>query len=332
MSSRPVVPYPRLPYKELIFAPGQLRSSHAPSIVELPDGELFAVWYAATSWSPNAVIWSSRRPARADGWTKPVIIHIAKGRSAKNPVLFLNQDKKLLLFWAEERRWFKWKRDRLQMKVSDDMGYKWGKARDAGAPSGFMPRTHPIKLSDGRVILPIYTDWSTSSAVITSKDGGLTWDKPSYIHFLLGIQPTVIQRSDSSLFALMRTGTWPRLAWQAISEDLGHTWKDRALSGVKNPGSSIEMIKLKSGNVVLVFNDSRNSRAGISIAISYDEGRTWASSRVIEYTHDRVHCYPSVMQGRDGLIHVLYSYDGRKSIAHFVTDERWIKGPQRTGG
>ena len=318
-------PYPSLPYKELIFPAGQLLPSHASSIVELPDGELFAVWYAATFQNPEAVIWGSRKLLGADKWTVPTIINSSTGHSNKNPVLYLGQDKKLFLFWSEEIRWFKWKRDILRMKTSKDFGRTWDEPRNIGAVSGFLPRNHPIRLQDGRIVLPIYMDWNTSSAVTISKDGGLTWESPKFILYLFGIQPTIIQRSDLSLFALMRTGTWPRLCWQAVSYDLGDTWKKRKTSKVKNPGSSLEMIKLNNGHIALVFNDSRTNRTNLNIALSYDEGRTWPCTRVIEQKYGAVNIYPSILQDQFGLIHVLYSYDGRKSIAHFVTNEQWIQ-------
>jgi len=138
-----------------------------------------------------------------------------------------------------------------------DFGRTWDKARNIGISSGFLPRTNPITLNDGRIILPIYMDWNTSSAVITSKDGGLTWTKPRYVLFLFGIQPTIIERSDLSLFALMRSGMPPRLAWQAVSYDLGNKWEGQKASNVNNPGTSLEMLKLKNGHVVLVFNDAK---------------------------------------------------------------------------
>lgn len=311
--------------KELIFPFGVISDSHAPNIVELPDGELFAVWYAAKPRDPSAAIWGSRKPHGADEWDKPWIINYVSDHSNKNPVLYLNKDNKLLLFWTEEARWYKWKIDVVRMKTSDDMGRTWSKPRDI-SPSGFLTRNHPIRLNDGRIILPIYTDWSTSSAVITSTDGGLTWTRPDYILFLLGIQPTIIQRSDSSLYTIMRTGTWPRLAWEAESYNMGKTWKNQKLSSVKNPGSSLEMLKLRNGHVVLIFNDSKTTREGLSLALSYDDGKTWSHTRAIEYDEDSVNCYPSIMQDRDGLIHVVYAHDNRRSIAHFVTDEDWIAG------
>ncbi|MFA6321370.1 MAG: sialidase family protein [Candidatus Omnitrophota bacterium] len=315
-----------LPYKEFIFKPGELLSSHAPAIVELPNGDLFTVWYAATRSSPKAVLWGSRKPIGSVKWSTPYIVHQASDSSTKNPVLFLDRNKKLWLIWAEEKRVFKLVKDTIRVKTSMDFGNTWDMARNLGKLTWFLPKNRPICLKDGAIVLPIYTDLCTSSAVAISKDDGLTWQGPEYMFFLFGIQPTIIQRADSSLFALMRTGMWPRLAWQAISRDGGYHWGDWKLSDVKNPGTALEMLKLKNGHVVLVSNDAKKDRAGITIALSYDDGKTWPVRKMIQYEAGSVSTYPSVLQDKNGLIHVVYSHVGRTTIAHFVTDEKWIEG------
>ena len=118
----------------------------------------------------------------------------------------------------------------------------------------------------------------------------------------------------------------PRLAWQASSGDSGNNWKDRKYSSVDNPGTSLEMIKLSNGHAALAFNDSKKNLRRLTLALSLDEGRSWPYKRTIESKTKNLNTYPSVIQDRGGLIHVVYSYDNRKSIAHFVTDEKWIQG------
>lgn len=314
-----------LPYKEFIFPPAKVHSSHASSIAELPDGSLFAVWYSPPKWSPHSVIWASRRAAGGGRWTTPYVVHYDLGYSDKNPVLYLGEDNRLFLFWATEKRFFKLVRDQIHMKTSDDLGRTWSKPRNIPGLSWFLPKNRPLRLSDGRIILPIYTDLSTSSAVAISKDGGMTWEGPRYILFLFGIQPTIIERSDLSLFTLMRSGMPPRLAWQAISEDSGRNWKERKYSDIHNPGTALQMLTLRNGHVVLAYNDSKQDLRRLMIALSLDEGRSWPYKRLIESETTYPNTYPYVMQDRNGLIHVLYSYNGRESIAHFVTDEEWIR-------
>jgi predicted neuraminidase len=117
----------------------------------------------------------------------------------------------------------------------------------------------------------------------------------------------------------------PRRAWKAVSNDFGRSWKNQWISNVKNPGSSLQIRKLQNGHVVMVFNNSTLNRSGLSIALSYDEGKTWPYIREIEDDRGFENSYPSITQDRNGLIHVIYSCHDRGTIAHFVTDEEWIK-------
>jgi hypothetical protein len=129
----------------------------------------------------------------------------------------------------------------------------------------------------------------------------------------------------------MRCGMPPRLAWQASSGDRGDSWTDRRYSPINNPGTSIDMIKLRNGHVVLAFNDSKRDLSELSLALSLDEGRTWPYRRKVESGLRTPNTYPSMIQDRSGLIHVVYSFNGRRSVAHFVTDEEWITGRSGRG-
>ncbi len=318
-------PAETVPYKEFVFKPGDMPSSHAPSIAVLPDGELFVVWYAATRASQRAVLWGSRKTPGSEKWSAPYIVHQADDSATKNPVLYLDHNKKLWLFWAEEKRVHKLVKDVIRVKTSTDNGKTWDEARNLGNLTWFLPKNRPIRLSDGKIVLPIYTDLCTSSAVAISNDDGLTWEGPKYMFFFFGIQPTIIQRSDSTLFALMRTGMWPRLAWQAVSRNSGYNWGGWRLSNVKNPGTALEMMKLKSGHVILASNDSKRQRSGLSVALSYDEGRTWPHRKMIQYEYGTVSTYPSIIQDDEGFIHIVYSHVGRTTIAHVIIDEKWIE-------
>ena len=118
------------------------------------------------------------------------------------------------------------------------------------------------------------------------------------------------------------------------------TWGPVGKSDLPNPGSGIDAVKLANGHWVLVFNNEKNSRATLSVAISEDEGLTWTHIRKLEdHKAGRYH-YPSVIQAKDGSIHAIYSTfiapeDGDatakaknltlKGIKHAQFNEAWVK-------
>lgn len=78
-------------------------------------------------------------------------------------------------------------------------------------------------------------------------------------------------------------------------------------------------------------------RAPLSLAISEDNGQTWAYIRDLE-TGDgfcltnnskeklnREYSYPSIKQGDDGLLHITYTYF-RQFIKYVRVPEEWVRG------
>jgi predicted neuraminidase len=259
----------------------------------------------------------------AAGWTDPEIVQDTPDIPDGNSVLHVGEDGALTLFYALQVN-FEWPTAVIYTRRSTDDGYTWAPPTTLGTPPGYLPRTHLLTLDNGWIIFPLYVEYTASSVALRSEDGGETWKGPSTILDFLGTQPTVMQRSDGSLFALMRSGAPPQKSWRARSTNRGVSWTGRALSGLSNPGSSLEIIMLASGNAVVVFNNSTDSRANLSLGISTDEGASWDAFRAIEDHESGSYSYPSMIQDRCGVIHVTYSFEDRQTIAHFVLDEDWI--------
>ena len=68
---------------------------------------------------------------------------------------------------------------------------------------------------------------------------------------------------------------------RAESHDGGKTWSEGQNSAFPNPNSAIEFLKLKSGALLLVFNDSMTSRTPLTAALSTDGDKTYPHRRNI---------------------------------------------------
>jgi len=102
----------------------------------------------------------------------------------------------------------------------------------------------------------------------------------------------------------------------ASSEDFGRTWSPATVTPVLNPNSGLDAVRLADGRVVLACNPVLEGRSPLSILVSADNGETWRRCADLESVPGE-HSYPSVIQGRDGCIHVVYTYL-RAQIRHAV--------------
>ncbi|MFZ1291613.1 MAG: exo-alpha-sialidase, partial [Melioribacteraceae bacterium] len=196
---------------------------------------------------------------------------------------------------------------------------------------GWMTRTHPTILENGRILLPLYSDGFNLAMIAISDDNCKTWTNSLPIVGRGNSQPSIIQKNDGSLIAYMRNdGDYPGKIMTSISNDNGFSWSFSEKTEIPNPGSSLEAIKLKSGNWLLIFNDNVEGRHQLAAAISDDEGKTWKWKKYIEKSDkgNGSYAYPSVIQAKDGKIHLTYSYhlpQEKKSIKHVSFFEDWIK-------
>jgi predicted neuraminidase len=212
---------------------------------------------------------------------------------------------------------------------------------------GWMTRAHPFVLDGTRLIVPLYSDGFDFSLMAISDDWGATWKASAPLVGPGNIQPSLARRKDGTLVAYMRdNGPAPKRLMVSRSTDRGDTWTPVEDSDLPNPGSGAEVIVLASGAWALVYNDLERDRYSLAVSLSEDEGRTWRWTRHIERDAEpsdpqqrgQYH-YPSIIQARDGTLHVTYSYflpparaakdaEGRlvrKSIKHAHFNEAWVR-------
>jgi predicted neuraminidase len=197
---------------------------------------------------------------------------------------------------------------------------------------GWFTRTHPLQLPSGRILVPMYSDGYSFGIMGISDDAGYTWSASEPIAGFGSIQPSVVRKKDGTLVAYLRdNGPAPKRAHVSYSKDDGVSWTITKDTDIFNPGTSLEAIALKSGNWLMVYNDLEQGRYSLVAALSDDEGATWKWRRHLEgdptIKAPKQFHYPSVIQAKDGTIHVSYSYfvpEG-KSIKHVKFGEAWVK-------
>ncbi len=199
--------------------------------------------------------------------------------------------------------------------------------------TGWMVRTHPLQLPSGRMLVGLYSDVYDFSLVAISDDDGRTWRPSEPIVGFGAVQPGFVRKRDGALVAYMRdNGPAPKRIPHAESRDEGESWSRVVDTDLPNPGSSVEPVTLANGDWLLVYNDLEQGRHSLAVSISDDEGASWSRPRHLDRSEPGggSYHYPSVVQARDGSIHVTYSYfvAGGKSIKHARFEPEWVRPPR----
>ena len=113
----------------------------------------------------------------------------------------------------------------------------------------------------------------------------------------------------------------------AESKDDGVSWGPVGACALPNPGSGLDAVRLANGHWLLVYNDTARGRNSLAVSVSDDEGRSWKWTRHLERHDAGSYHYPAAVQGRDGTVHVVYSYfvTGGKSMKHTAFAEDWVR-------
>ncbi len=323
-------PQPGVVAAEFIFRDAPFAQCHASTIAQTPQG-LVAAWFGGTAEKhPDVGIWLSRQID--GGWTSPV--EVANGIQSStlryptwNPVLFQSKEGPLLLFYKvgpSPDAWWG------MMMKSADNGATWSSARRL--PDGIIGpvKNKPVQLSDGTLVCPSSTEdngWRLHLERTT--DLGETWTKSRPLNDGRrqgAIQPSILFHADGRWQIVARDQRGKGNVWTAWSTDEGKTWSELQSTHLPNPNSGIDAVTLADGRQFLVYNHTQRddlstsdlrSRSILNIAVSND-GKLWQAALVLERAPGE-YSYPAVIQTRDGLVHITYTWK-RKRIKHVVVD------------
>lgn len=313
--------------------PGQYK--HPAAITELANGDLYVAYYGGDGeYEENSNVKAIRRKAGEAAWSEPEVIADTPFLGEGNPVVWQAPDGLVWLFY-NQRYGPTWSEARVKAKISRDGARTWSDSMVIAYELGSMCRGLPIVLADGDYLLPMYhesgsdhefVDEKTASYFLRHNPKTRTWTSTHHIRSPKGnLQPEVVALDESHLVAYMRRGGGydPAERGHIIrseSRDGGHTWSPGEDTAFRNPNAAIGLLRLASGNILLVFNDSYNARTPLSAALSTDGEKTWGHQRVL-LEGDNTFAYPMPIQTRDGKIRVLYTTDHRKTIMLATFDE-----------
>ncbi len=326
-----------------------MHETHAATITEADDGTLIAAWFGGTGENfPDVKIWASRKPANQP-WSEPVIVddgtRTVDGEPREfacwNPVLITHPSGTVYLYYKITgsgsepgyRNWWG------AVKTSEDGGKSWSKRiwlptiTPRGRLAVFQPydghltgpvKNRPLVMPDGGLLCGSSTETLTGWRVHFELYAPNDWTGQQHGAQVIGpildgkpgIQPTFLVHSPD----FRRLQVLTREDGTAWSRDAGRTWT-RIMDGPIDTSKGLHAVTTTQGWHFLAFNPT--GRTPLSLARSRD-GKQWQIILpVLRQDGNKKMDYPTIMQTRDGKLHVVHSY-GRDHINHLVLDTDYL--------
>ncbi len=320
--------------------PKVAESAHAASLAELPDGRIAAAWFAGSKeGAADVAVWFSLQGK--SGWSKPLPVanreSTAAGtfaylRKIGNPVLYAEGS--WLHLWYVSVGVGGWAGSSINHSVSTDQGASWMKPTKLQtspfANISTLVRMPPVPLADGGLGLPVYHEFIAKYGEwLRISPTGQILDKVRMTHDTRTLQPAVAVLDETRALAVLRdAGPGPGRVRLSETQDAGANWQAGDALNIPNPNSSVALLRLRSGRLLLAGNPP-DSREALLLWISADQGKSWQATRTIETAPDggAEFSYPALLLGRDGLIHLAYTWR-RQGIKYATFSEAWLDGAQ----
>ncbi len=316
-------------------------SAHAVALAELADDRIAAAWFAGTrEGAADVAVWYAT--LGAEGWSAPRAIATREGTAAAtlayarkvgNPVLHAEGER--LHLWFVSVALGGWAGSALNHAVSIDGGANWSlPTRLQTSPFlniSTLGRAPPVALADGGLGLPVYHEFIAKHGewLRLAPTGGVI-DKVRMPQNRRTLQPAVAVLDESHALAILRDNdAGPGRIRVATTVDGGKHWPAADALPLPNPNSSVAMLRLKSGRLLIAGN-GESGRNQLVLWLSDDAGKNWRTAATVESDADpqAEYSYPALLQDRDGRVHLAYTWR-RQGIKHAVFSEAWLNGGAR---
>jgi predicted neuraminidase len=272
----PVAQAPRFDARFIL--PPQGEHVHSSSIVELPNGDLFAVYYRGSGErrADDVRLEGARLPKDATAWSTPFTVADTPGFPDCNPVAFVDVRGRLWAIWpviVDNN----WESAILRYRVAPTAGWT------AGAPPW----------NDGGIILlrPDTLQQKLEPFAKSRLDSGLlpSADRAEVVRFMgrlsdrlynrLGWMPRahVLRLPSGRLLLPLYSDTY-NVGLVAVSDDGGASWRSGdpivSLGGVQP-----SLVRRRDGTIVAFMRDNGPPPQRVIMAESNDDGLTWTMGR-----------------------------------------------------
>ncbi|HAZ04316.1 MAG: sialidase [Bacteroidetes bacterium GWF2_42_66] len=297
---------------EFIYEEASFPSCHASTIIETENG-LLASWFGGTHEKhPDVCIYTSEKTL--EQWSAPALV--ADGimndtlrHPCWNPVLFKKDNGDVVLYYKvgpNPREWWG------LYKISTDDGKSWSES--ILIPDHLLGpiKNKPEQLKDGTILYPTSYETPEKWAIyVETSDQNLdNWEKTEIDNNgFNAIQPTVLFHKGGRIQLLCRSKE--KKIVETWSDNQGKTWTPLTATSLPNNNSGIDAVTLDNGLHLLICNPIEKGRNKLSVLASAD-GKNWSTLIILEDQPKGEFSYPAIIQGKDGTIHITYTYNREK--------------------
>ena len=301
--------------------PLQRKHVHSSSIVECPNGDLLACWFHGSGerTADDVVVQGARWSRDGQTWSPVFQMADTPGFPDCNPVLFIDQQERLWLFWIVVPA-NGWQHSILKYRRSTDY-------QQAGAPQWEWQDI--ILLKPGEVFAEtieaafkeLITEepmWAEYAPLYSTMIIEAAKDKAKrQTGWMTRIHPTVLP-SGRILLPLYSDGY--NVCLVAISDDSGGHWRaSKPIVGLGPIQPSI--VRKRNGTLVAYMRDSGNAPYRVLMSTSTDDGESW--SPAIDTDIPNPGSSLEVIALQDGRWVMVFNdtEDGRYSLAVALSDD-----------
>lgn len=300
-----------------------------------------AVWLSGTrERAPDTVIQSAFYELKQGTWTPPAALlsrpQLIKGlgRTLKmigNPSLVSDGRGRVWLFFVTTS-FGGWSTSSINMIRSSDAGRTWSQPERLVTSPLFnlstLVRNKGFLYQDGSIGLPAYHELASKYGLVARLDPDgrirslhrIPAPGPYYL------QPSVVPLDSREAVAFMRAAGRGRRLGTSVTRDGGVHWSQARALDLPNPNKSVAAESIGDDRLLLVFNNSSQTKNDLTIGVSSDRGQSWRALYSIENDpeYPKAHyAYPETFIDSEGDAHVVYTSLYRQ-IKHVRFNREWL--------
>ncbi len=316
--------------------------AHSASVIELPDGQLRAVWYEGSrEGASDVVIRTSVYDPDLAGWTAPrtALTTTELGddinryvRKLGNPVLAWLPNGELGMFVVSVSVGG-WAMSRVNLLTSADHGETWPRARRLRTTPflnlSTLVRGRPHYYANGDLALPAYQQFAGKLGELIRIDANLRVTGKERLSWgRRALQPEIAPGHSHPTVAFLRSAQRSEYRVLRLARDEQGNWGGVAPTHLPNPNSAVAALRLADGKILIALNNHPEEREDLTLAVSDDNGLNWKIVHVVEeevsrYKHQHYFAYPVLLPASNGDIHLIYTWQ-KKRIKHVRFNRAWL--------